>query len=279
MDLQEEVIEQEVEQVEEVVEAEEVEQPEQEEQAEDDGEIVVTLGDQPVSEPDPEDKGAPAWVKQLRKDYREAQRELKELKAAKTVSEQPKIPEVGKEPELDDDDIDYDAGKYKAALSAWMDRKRQAEKAVEAQKAEAEAASKQWQDKLDGYQAHKAKLKLPDYEDAEQTITESMDVTQQGIIISGADNPALVVYALGKNPDKAKELAAIKDPVKFAFAIAKLETQVKTQPKSKPAPERTVSGNAPKSGSVDSNLDRLRAEAEKTGDYSKVVAYRKQQKK
>ncbi|MCY1427445.1 hypothetical protein D9M71_432910 [compost metagenome] len=97
--------------------------------------------------------------------------------------------------------------------------------------------------------------------------------------MQGADNSALVVYALGKNAAKAKELAAIKDPVKFAFAIAKLETQLKVQAKkSAPAPERTVSGSAPKSGAVDSSLERLREEAAKTGDYSKVTQYRKQQK-
>jgi hypothetical protein len=46
-------------------------------------------------------------------------------------------------------------------------------------------------------------------------------------MLQGADNPALVVYALGKNPKKAKELSEIKDPVKFAFAVAKLEKELK----------------------------------------------------
>ena len=92
--------------------------------------------------------------------------------------------------------------------------------------------------------------------------------------MQGSENPALVVYALGKNPKKAKELAAISDPVKFAFAVAKLETQLKVTPrKTAPVPERQIRGSAQLSGAVDSTLERLRAEADKTGDRTKVAAY------
>jgi hypothetical protein len=99
------------------------------------------------------------------------------------------------------------------------------------------------------------------------------------VILQGADNPALVVYALGKNPKKAKELSSIADPVKFAFAVAKLEKELKVMPrKSAPAPERVVQTTGPKSGAVDSTLERLRAEAEKTGDYNKVMQYKRQKR-
>jgi len=99
-------------------------------------------------------------------------------------------------------------------------------------------------------------------------------------VLQGAENPALVVYALGKNPKKAKELAAINDPVKFAFAIAKLESQLKIQPrKTAPPPERTApSGNAPISGATDGHLERLRSEAMRTGDMTKVIRYKQQQR-
>jgi hypothetical protein len=89
----------------------------------------------------------------------------------------------------------------------------------------------------------------------------------------------MVVYALGKNPKKAKELASITDPVKFAFAVAKLEAQLKVAPrKTPPPPEGAIRSTAPISGTVDSNLDRLRSEAERTGDYSKVYRYKQQLK-
>ena len=88
-----------------------------------------------------------------------------------------------------------------------------------------------------------------------------------------------MIYALGKNPTKAKELSAINDPVKFAFAVAKLETQLKvTNRKAAPPPESTVRGTGRVSGAVDSTLERLRADAEKTGDYSKVMQYKRQKR-
>ena len=121
---------------------------------------------------------------------------------------------------------------------------------------------------------------MRDYDDAEHQVMEALSQTQQAVVLQGSDNPALVVYALGKNPKRAKELAAVTDPVKFAFAVAKLEAQLKVQPRSKPpAPERGVpSGTAPVSGASDATLERLRAEAERTGDYTKVVRFRQQLK-
>ena len=109
---------------------------------------------------------------------------------------------------------------------------------------------------------------------------EALSQTQQAVVLQGSDNPALVVYALGKNPKRAKELAAVTDPVKFAFAVAKLEAQLKVQPRSKPpAPERGVpAGTAPVGGSSNQTLERLRAEAERTGDYTKVARFRQQMK-
>ena len=69
------------------------------------------------------------------------------------------------------------------------------------------------------------------------------------------------------------------DPVKFAFAVAKLETQLKvTNRKAAPPPESTVRGTGRVSGAVDSTLERLRADAEKTGDYSKVMQYKRQKR-
>ena len=97
-----------------------------------------------------------------------------------------------------------------------------------------------------------------------------------GQSVNGTDIAAVRVT---KNPAKAKELSSITDPVKFAFAVAKLEAQLKVTPrKAPPPPERAVRGTAPVSGTVDSTLERLREEAARTGDMSKVMAYRRQQK-
>jgi hypothetical protein len=108
-------------------------------------------------------------------------------------------------------------------------------------------------------------------------VQEVLNTTQQGILLQGSDNSALLVYALGKNPKKAKELSEIKDPVRFAFAVAKLETQLKVTKKTAPPPEKTPpSGGARSTGGSDEVLDNLRAKAERTGDYTQVIAYKRQ---
>jgi hypothetical protein len=243
------------------------------EQAED--EVVVSIGEEP---PPPEEQArAPDWVRELRKSHRDLQRRNRELEEkAKAVAVEQK-PQVGKKPTLED--LDYDAERYEAALSSWYDQKRRADE-VEGKAREAAAAQdRAWQAKLDFYGKAKAELKVRDFEDAEHFAQETFSVTQQGVMLQGAENPALVIYALGKNPTKAKELSSISDPVKFAFAVAKLEAQLKVTPrKAPPPPERAVRGTAPVSGTVDSALERLRDEAARTGNMSKVMEYRRQQK-
>jgi len=245
-----------------------------------DDEVVVSFGDEapPASEDD--ENRAPAWVKDLRRANREKDRRIRELEqrlnAGNQQAEQAVV--VGAKPDLGDPDIDYDQEKYDKALLAWHARQLEAEQ-QKAKKVEAEkAATDAWVARVKTYEQAKASLKVPDFQDAEDALSDALSVTQQGVILSGAEKPELLVYALGKAPAKLKELAAITDPVKFAFAVAKLETQLKVQPrKQAPAPERRVTGSVPVAG-VDQTLARLEAEAEKTGDRTKVVAFKRQQR-
>lgn len=272
--------------VEEVVEAPEAEPtepageqpaeaPEPDEDAVED-EVIVTVGDAPPPEaPAPEERD-PKLVNKLRKLLREQERKVREYEtklkaAAPPVENAP--PTLGAKPKLED--LDYDAEKYEEALASWFEKKRAADDhAAKLRKAQEEEQNA-WKSRLDAYGKAKASLRVRDYEDAESNVVQSLDVTQQGIIVSGADNPALVTYALGKDSAKLAELRAITDPVKFAFAVAKLETQLKVTPR-KPAsaPETIVKSNTRVAGSVDSVLERLEEEADRTGDRSRVVAYK-----
>lgn len=241
-------------------------------------EVTVTIGEEP---PPPEEHvQAPEWVRELRKQHRQLQREKRELEEKlKTVSQPAERPiAVGKKPTLEE--YDYDAEKYEAELASWFERKAKADQAEARAKLAEQEAQQAWQKKIENYGKARSELKVRDFDDAEATVTETFNVTQQGVLLQGAENPALLVYALGKNPSKAKELASIQDPVKFAFAVAKLETQLKVQNrKATTQPEKVVRGTGPVSGAVDSILERLRADAERTGDFSKVMAYKRQQKR
>ena len=245
-------------------------------ETEDTEEVVVSIGEE--APPHEEHTPAPEWVKELRKTNRELQRQNRELQGRlQAAPPETKPVVIGTKPKLEDHD--YDADKYEEALTSWFERKRQAEEVNAKQEAEVMNQQKAWQAKLDGYGKAKAELRVKDYEDAEAVAQEVFSITQQGVLLQGADNPALVVYALGKNPAKAKELASITDPVKFAFAVAKLEKDLKvTNRRQAPAPERIISGTGRSSGAVDSTLERLREDAARTGNMTKVIAYKAQKR-
>ena len=254
-----------------------VSEPVDEVETEDTEEVVVSIGEE--APPPEEQTHAPEWVRELRKTNRELQRQNRELqnKLQTTAQTETKPVVLGAKPKLEDHD--YDADKFEAALADWFERKRQADEASARQEAEVMNQQKAWKAKLDGYGKAKAELRVKDFEDAEAVALEVFNITQQGVMLQGADNPALVVYALGKNPKKAKELSDIKDPVKFAFAVAKLEKELKvTNRRAAPAPERIVSGTGRSSGAVDSTLERLREEAARTGNMTKVIQYRAQKR-
>jgi hypothetical protein len=242
-------------------------------------ELVVSIGGEEPP-PEPEAEQAPAWVKDLRKQNREQQKRIKELERSmqapaaqgETTTAPPKKPTLA--------DVDYDTGAYEAKLDEWYGAKAAYDRQEAKRQQEREATKGAWEAKLTGYNTAKAELKARDFEDAEAVIADTLSVTQQGIILDGAEKPALLIYALGKNPKKAAELAAITNPVAFAAAIGRLEASLKvTQRKPSAAPETIPSGNARKTGAVDNTLERLREEAAKTGDLSKVMAYKRQQKR
>lgn len=238
-------------------------------------EVVISIGEEP---PPPKREPAPAWVKELRKTNQELARKNRELEERiKATMPAPKQVVVGKKPTLED--AGYDAEKFEAELASWYERKRKADE-VEAQaRAEQENQQAEWNKRLKDYGKARAELRVSDFDDAESAFLDTFSQMQQVAILHAAENPHHIVYALGKNPSKAKELASIKDPAKFAYAAGKLEAQLKVQSK-KPtaAPEKSISGTGRVSGAVDSTLERLRAEAEKTGNYSKVIAYKNKRK-
>ena len=252
-------------------------EPEAEAESEEPDEIVVSIdGEEP---PPQEEQAAPEWVRELRREHRELKKRNRELESRVNQStETNPVVNLGPKPNLEA--LDYDTEKYEQSLADWYERK----KLVDEQQSQARRAEEEqqqaWNAKLEGYVEAKTKLKVRDYDDAEEVAQQMFNVVQQGVVIQGAENPALVIYALGKNPKKAKELAAIDDPVKFAFAVAKLESNLKIgNRKAATQPERTVSATAPSSGAVDSTLERLREEAARTGNMDKVMAYKRAQKR
>jgi len=260
---------------EETAAAGEVDASSSEEQKEE-GEIIVSIGEDSPTEEE-EAKPAPDWVRNLRKENREKERRIKELESKLNApKEDEKTLQLGAKPSLEQ--FDYDAEKYEAALEVWYETKRMIEHKEAEAKAATEKQRQQWNETLKAYEAKKTQLKVKDFDDAESVVTDSLDETKQGIILHAAKDPALLVYALGKNPKKVRELASVNDAVKFAYMLGSLEKDLKVTTKKSPPPppEKRIKGTAPLSGTVDSTLERLREEAAKTGDLTKVIMYKRQ---
>lgn len=245
-----------------------------------DEEFVITVGDE---EPEPSDdddfsgKPAPTWVKDLRKQSREDKKRIKELEAQMQQAKPADKPiEVGPKPKLAD--FDYDEDQFESAVEQWHERKRQVEQQQAAKQAEEEKAKQAWQTKMQSYEERRQNVaaKVRDFEEVEEAAKDKLTATQQGILIHAAENPELILYHLGKNPKKAQELSEITDPIQFAFAAAKLDSQMKIQTR-KPStqPERKPSGSAGLSGVVDQKLAQLEAKAAKTGDRTELIKYKK----
>ena len=245
-----------------------------------DEEFVITVGDE---EPEPSDdddfsgKPAPTWVKDLRKKEREARKRIKELEAQVQQAKPAEKPiEVGPKPKLSD--FDYDEDQFESAVEQWHERKRQVEQQQASKQAEEEKAQQTWQSKMQSYEERRQTVaaKVRDFEEVEEAAKDKLTPTQQGILIHAAESPELIMYHLGKHPNKAKELAEITDPIQFAFAAAKLDSQMKIQTR-KPStqPERKPSGSAGLAGAVDQKLAQLEAKAAKTGDRTELIKYKK----
>jgi len=263
----------------------------QEQEADDDGVIAVTIdgfepepseadGEEADDEPLPEK--APSWAKKLRetaedrrKRLREAERELKELRAK--VAPAPQEQALPPKPSIMDDDIDGDEELFAERLEGWLAQKAKHEEKQQAAKRQQQEADERWQGRLTTYNEGKKAIRAPDYVDAEESVQSAFDQTQHGIMVYNAKDPVLLEYALGKNPKVLAELAAIKEPMQFTWRLAQIEKDLKVE-KRKPAaaPEKRVSGSTGLGVSSDKRLEELREEAARTGNFDKVMAYKRQ---
>lgn len=246
----------------------------------DSDEVIISIGDESLT---PKEKPkTPDWVREIRKSNKELKKENRKLQeqvqAVAGVTTQPTT--LGKKPKLED--FEYEEDKFEKALDEWHEKKHEIKKAEIATQAKKQEEQARWQSKIDSYNTAKSKLKVSNFEDAEDIVEDTLNKTQQGIIKGYVKKPADMVYALGNYPKVLKELAAVTDPVEFSIQIGKLETKISTkQPKRKPAtkPEKLLKSSGGKTGSSQSALDKLRAEAKKTGDMTKYFKYKKQMEK
>ncbi len=243
------------------------------------GELEVSIEGE---SPPPVEEQDSSVIREMRKALREkekaekaAARRAKELEAELEAIRNPKQ-ELGPKPTLES--VDYDAEAFEAALLKWSENKRKADSELEKQKEAQKVEQQVYAERLERYQAEARELKLPNFDDAEAAVRDALNVTQQSVLVRYSEKPAAIVAALAGNPDTAKRLAAISDPIAFALAVKDLESKVKLTPRKPPAPESKVTSSG-RSIPYEARLKELQAAADRTGDGSEVLRFLRAQKK
>lgn len=240
-------------------------------EADNENEVVIAFSDDEQEEETP-------LVKKLRDQLREAQRQSRRVRNSPADDNDPE-PQVAERPRSVGD-FDYDEDRFNAALDAHLAAKdSHAEwKARQAARDSARQATQDEQAKR--VEQQKNALGVADYDTRSAAVKDTLSDAQLAILINGADNPAQLIYALGRSQTRLTLLAGEDNLARFAVMLGKMEKEIKVTKRTAPAPESQVRGatGTLSSGAPDKHLARLEREAEKTGNRSAVQAYKRQLK-
>ena len=244
----------------------------------DDGEVEVTFGEKPDDDAQDDDDGETPVIRAMRKREREKDKELRKAKRELELLRQQQQP-ANAAPELPPkptrESCGWDETEFEQKLIDWQKQANDVEQAKAKAQEQQQALVREAEAKRTAYQEGAKKLKVKDFADAEEEVVSIFDQARQSILLEASDNPALLVYALGKNPAQLERLSKITNLAKFAAELGKLEKDLKVSKPTKPAPADTnLRSNAPTSGSS-KKLAQLEAEAERTGDRTKLIAYKR----
>ncbi|WP_063657664.1 hypothetical protein [Candidatus Arsenophonus triatominarum] len=217
----------------------------------------LQIGDEEISLADDDDsiegKPAPKWVKELRKGFKETQKENRDLKrqleelTTKQSYQSPVNHDnvIPAKPTLES--CDYDEEVYEKALTDWHEKKSHVEQKKQAQQRQQQEVQERFIQRLKSHQQRAAKLPVKDYTEMEEVVRSEVPVLQQEILIHAADEGTeLIAYALGKNKALRQRLTAENDPIRAAFLLGQISQKVKLAPKPKktPKPEPELKGGA-----------------------------------
>jgi hypothetical protein len=239
------------------------------------GETVISWADDEPGEGENQN----SVLRKIRDRNKELARENAELRRNQQQQQQPaeELP-----PKPKPADFNYDDDAYDRARDEWEEKKQRITAQRDEQQRQTEALNREWQQDLNNYQAKREALAMDDYDEAIAPVRNRMNLAQQSVIVKAAQDPAAFSVALANSETRLNELAKIQDPFKLAAAIARMEGGVKvTKRRKSPQPDRPARGTAriASGGKVDKTEEKLIKDADETGDRTKLIAYRKQQRK
>lgn len=247
---------------------------------ENDGELVFHLDDDEHSEDEtPLQKRLRNEIRERDRRYAESEREKAELRSQLARLTPQPVLELGPKPGSLEE-FNWDEEARDKAIEDWTAKKLEVEAAERAKAAEIEKQNNIWKDEQKRFRGKASELGLSNFEQAEENVTATLGAPwKMGAIIKYADSPQKLTAALNRNPTVLSKLAGIEDAGLFMKTMLNLErTMGNAGRKGPPPPEAPTiqRGSAPLSAvSADKKLKELEAQADKTGDRTKLIDYKR----
>ncbi|WP_369461990.1 phage capsid protein [Citrobacter braakii] len=219
-------------------------------------EYSLRIGDEEIQLTEEDDdhvdgQPAPQWVKDLRKNNREKDKELRELRReleqvkSKPAEQQPmqQIDVIPPKPTLES--CDYDEVAFEQAVTDWHEKKSRVEQSKQQQQRQQQEFQQRMQQRVESHRQRGAKLPVKDYQQMEEIVRAEVPDLHKDILIHCADEGSeLIAYGLGKSQQLRQRVAAETDPLRAAFLLGQISKQVSLAPKAKKAikPEPEVRG-------------------------------------
>lgn len=246
-----------------------------------DEDIVLDLPDDHLSDqPDDND-----LVKILRAKAREQTRRALEAEARiqreASTRQAPPVPELGEKPTLEG--CDWDPDKFETSLVAYNDRKTQ----IAAAERQAQEGSKDNNRRFEEVRAKHlrqagALKSVENFDELEGKVSEAIGDNQlMGLAMMMLNDSARTFAAVGRNETALARLQAETDPVLKVKMLRDWEDKNVTKRKAPPPPEApTIQRSTAPVGRVNTSkdLEKLEAQAAKTGNRTPVIEYKRAQK-
>lgn len=219
-------------------------------------EYSLRIGDEEIQLTEEDDdhvdgQPAPQWVKDLRKNNREKDKELRELRReleqvkSKPAEQQPmqQVEVIPPKPTLES--CDYDEVAFEQAVTDWHEKKSRVEQSKQQQQRQQQEYQQRFQQRVEAHQKRASTLPVKDYQQMEEIVRAEVPDLHKEILIHCADEGSeLIAYGLGKSQQLRQRVAAETDPLRAAFLLGQISKQVSLAPKAKKAikPEPEVRG-------------------------------------
>lgn len=252
--------------------------------------LAILLGEDDLqdspsgSDEDADQEGDTDTVKRLRGVIRDYKGQIKERDRNSHNPAAAMLPPASEfsdpEPALQDEGIDFDPQKFTEAWKAWDKKRGEHAAGQERRQAKAQELQTTLIGKQTEYMTAKAELvkKFPQFNQAEKTAMEHLPDMLQATLLLHSDNPTMLVLAVGSNKKLRDQLLeAQQDPIKLGKLIGTIDAKARLAPRKRKAGE-SVPEVRGEGGGVVANIEAEIEKARKGGDYTKVIALKRQRK-